>query len=158
MRLSSNAALVPEPAGIVADDDPALLDRGPGQEAALRIGDGGVALVGRHVGERRADPLAPQNRLAGGTAGAEVLRPGDLGAEAPDELRVRREAVEGEDRLAGPNLDRLASGLDDGAAHDPVLDDQRAGTVADRDRDAAPLGRRHEVVDEILAAARDRGV
>src|SRR3546814_10441773 len=65
--------LVAEAPAVGADQDPALLDGGPGQQAALRVGDRGIALVGAHVAERGTDPLAPARRLAGAPERAEIL-------------------------------------------------------------------------------------
>src|SRR5207237_1426553 len=74
-------ALVAETLARAVDDDPALLDRGPRQQAAVRIADCRIALVRPDIAERGAERLAPQHRLAGRAACAEILRAAHLRAE-----------------------------------------------------------------------------
>ena len=112
-----------------------------------------VALIGRHVGEPRADRLAPQHRFAGRAVRAEIGGAGDLRTEARDEIAVSGVAVHREDHLVG--ADRRAIVHRD-AGDGAVLDDQLLRAVADRERNVALLDERQQIVDEILAAPRDR--
>src|ERR1051326_89629 len=150
-------AFVAEPAAFAVDDDAALLDRGPRQQAAVRGANRGIALVGADVAERGAELLTPQHGLAGAAARAEILRAADLGAEARDQVAVAGKAVDGEHGLACEDTLLLAVGIDLGADHAAVrARNQIARAVADRERNAAPLDRREQVIDQIAAAARGR--
>jgi hypothetical protein len=52
-------ALVAEAACVGADKNAALLDRGPGEEPAMRVRDGSVSLLGRQVIEGGAEFPTP---------------------------------------------------------------------------------------------------
>jgi len=75
-------AFVAEAVAGVVDDDPALLDRGPRQQAAVRIGNRGVALIGADIAQRGTEFVPPQHCFAGAAARAKILRSTNLRAEA----------------------------------------------------------------------------
>ena len=136
------------------EDQAALLDRGPRQQAAVRMRDRRVALIGRHVREPRADRLAPQHGFAGRTERAEIGGAGDLRTEtAPRDRGFRR------------SRSRRGSPCRRGSTT-PSFITTPATAPPSTISSCAPLptasgisrfcDERHQVVDEILAAPRDR--
>src|SRR5581483_4228615 len=148
-------ALVAEALAGAVDDEPALFDGGPRQQAAVRVAHRRIALIRADVAERGAERLAPQHRLTGRAARAEILRATDLGTEARHELAVRREAVHRQDRLArGDAVAFAARSFDLHADHRTAVRRERARAIADRKRNAARLDRGEQVIDQVLAAPR----
>src|SRR6185312_15080340 len=147
-------ALVTEAAPRGVDDDAALLNRRPRQQAPVRIGHCRVALVRADITERSAEPFAPQDGLSGAAARAEILRTADLRAEPRDQFAVAGKAVDRKNHLAGKNsLPFAAPGFDLGADDRALrIGDELAHCIADGERNAALLRRRQQVVDQVLAA------
>ena len=65
--------LVAEPDALGVDEDAALLHRRPGQNAAVRVRHGRVALEGGRIAQLAADRQSPFDRLPGRAVRAEVL-------------------------------------------------------------------------------------
>src|SRR5262249_13810799 len=146
-------ALVAEAAAGAVDDDAALLDRGPRQETSVRVAHRGVALIGGDITERGAERFAPQHGLAGAAAGAEILPAADLGTEARTQVAIAGEAVDREHGLARDDALALPVRVDVGADHAAArVRNKRARPVADRQRNAAPVDGREQVVDQITTA------
>src|ERR1700730_4174046 len=128
------SALVPETLAGTVDDDAALLDRRPRQNAAVRIGHCSVALIGTHVAECGAELLAPKHRFAGAAACPEIPCTADFGTEAGNEIAVTSKTIDREHDFAGNDalplaIDRLDISTDHAAA---AVGQKGACTIADR--------------------------
>ena len=149
-----SGAFVAEALSGAVHDDAALLDRGPRQEAAVRIGHRGVTLIGADIAERGAELLTPKHRLASAAARAEILRAAYFGAEPRHEIAVSRKTIYREDDLArGDPVALAVAGLDIGAGHRTIrIGNQLTCPIADRERNAALVRRGQKIVHEILPA------
>src|SRR5581483_2600983 len=96
-------AFVAEAMASAIDDDPALLDRGPRQQAAMRIGNSGVALISADIAQGGSEFVPPQHCFAGAAARAEILRSTNARAEARYKVAVSGKAVDCQNDLGGKN-------------------------------------------------------
>ena len=114
----------------------------------MRIGYRRIALIGRHVCQRGAEcrPTAP---LAGRSARAEILRAGDLRAEARTSRDFRKTVNREDDLAARFFLSRWPCVSTTSPRTAPFSTAGRA-RLADRERNTAPLHCGEQIIDQVL--------